>query len=288
MWFWIGAAWLAAAWVGVVVHRRWRDRAMAADPLLAAFVLRLETELAERHPAVRFLGMLPDRFACLLEVDGQETVVALHGLHVHADADADAFTRAVARLIGEVRDVGLDRLDDADGDFAFAAPSLLPQVRTRAWLAEHGAFGDSGLVHRPLGERLVVVYVLDEGADMVFVCRGHLQRWRRSEAELYDLARANLASRGEPLPARVPAEGLVLRSGDGYDAARLLLLLGADEELLVAVPDRDTLWIGRTPDVDVAAVRATAAAVAAHAPHPVDGGLFRLTSGQLQPLPALR
>ena len=288
MWFWIGAAWLAAAWAAVLVHRRWRQRSPEIDPRLATFVLRLENELAQQHPTVRFLGMLPDRFACLLAVDGQETVVALHGLYTHADDTADGFTRAVARLLGEVRDVGLDRIDDDGGDFAVVAASLLPQVRTRAWLGERGTFGDSGIVHRALGDRLVVVYVIDEGADMVFVCRKHLQRWRKTEAEVHDLAVVNLARRGEPLPERVPADGLVLRSGDGYDAARVLLLLGSDEELLVALPDRDTLWVGRAPDVDVAQIAAAAEAVAANAPHPVEGSLFRLTAGQLEPLTASR
>lgn len=288
MWFWIGATWLAAAWAAVLVHRRWRQQALDVDPNVAPFVLRLENELAQHHPTVRFLGMLPDRFACLLAVDGQETVVALHGLFAHAGDATDGFTRAVARLLGEVRDVGLDRIDDDDGDFAFVAASLLPQVRTRAWLAERGAFGDSGIVHRPLGDRLVVVYVIDEGADMVFVCRKHLQRWRKTEADVHDLAVVNLAQRGAPLPERVPEDGLVLRSGDGYDAARVLLLLGSDEELLVALPDRDTLWVGRAPEVDVAQVAAAAAAVAANAPHPVAGSLFRLTAGQLEPLQASR
>lgn len=287
MWFWIAAGWLAAAWGAVLLHRRWRQSTPDSDPRTAAFVLRLENELAQHHPSVRFLGMLPDRFACLLDVDGQETVVALHGLHGHAGEEPDGFTRAVARLLGEVRDIGLDRIDD-DADFAFVAASLLPQVRTRAWLAERGAFGDSGLVHRSLGERLVVVYVIDEGVDMVFVCRKHLQRWRKTEAEVHDLAVVNLARRGAPLPARVPDDGLVLRSGDGYDAARVLLLLGSDEDLLVALPDRDTLWVGRAPEADVAQVAAAAEAVAAHAPHPVEGGVFRLTDGQLEPLTSPR
>lgn len=288
MWLWIGAAWLAAAWAAVLVHHRWRQRAPAIDPRFATFALRLENEIEQQHPNVRFLGMLPDRFACLLAVDGQETVVALHGLFSHADNGTDGFTRAVARLLGEVRDVGLDHIDDDDGDFAFVAASLLPQVRARAWLSEHGTFGDSGIAHRALGERLVVVYVIDEGADMVFVCRKHLQRWCKTEAEVHDLAVVNLASRCAPLPERVRGNGLVLRSRDGYDAARVLLLLGSDEELLVALPDRDTLWVGRAREVDVAKVTAAVEAVAANAPHPVEGGLFRLTAGQLELLPATR
>lgn len=288
MWLWIATAWLAASVLAALAHRRWRQRVTEPDPQVAAFLLRLENELAAHHPAVQFVGMLPDRFACLLCVDGQETVVSLHGLQAYAEVPADEFTRRVALLLGEVRDVGLDRIDGIGADFAFVGHTLLPQVRTRAWLAQHGAFGDSGLVHRALGGELVVVYVLDDSADMVFVCRKHLQRWRRSEADLYELARANLKARGAPLPSELPPEGIVLHSGDGFDAARLLLLLGAEEELFVAVPDRDTLWISRGARVDIARVAAAAEAVAAHAPHPISDAVFRVTGGQLAPVPALR
>ena len=101
MWFWIGAAWLAAAWAAVLVHRRWRQRSPEIDPRLATFVLRLENELAQRHPTVRFLGMLPDRFACLLAVDGQETVVVLHVLEYGPFLGADlAFGPVFAAYLG--------------------------------------------------------------------------------------------------------------------------------------------------------------------------------------------
>jgi hypothetical protein len=288
MWTWIATAWLAAAGVALYAHGRLRRRELALDPDDAAFLMRFENELDRCHRDIGFLGMLPDRVACLLCVDGQETVVSLHGLRPFADAPGDEFTRRVASLLGEVRDVGLHRVDGIGADFASACGSLLPQVRTRAWLDERGAFGDSGLVHRALAEGLVVVYVLDDGPDMVFVCRRHLQRWRRSEPDLYQIACANLAATGAPLPAALPDEGMVLRSGDGFDAARVLLLLDAATELVVGLPDRDTLFVGDPQRVDVARVEAAVAAVAANAPHPVTDALYRLNGGRLQPVAADR
>lgn len=288
MWTWIATAWLAAAGVALIAHGRWRRRGLAVDPDEAAFLVRFENELDRNHRDVGFLGMLPDRFACLLGVDGQETVVSLHGLRSHADAPADEFTRRVASLLGEVREVGLHRVDGIGADFASACASLLPQVRTRAWLEQHGAFGDSGLVHRGLADGLVVVYVLDDGPDMVFVCRRHLQRWRRSEPDLYQIACANLAASGAPMPAALPPEGVLLRSGDGFDAARVLLLLDAATELVVGLPDRDTLFVGDAQRVDVAKVEAAVAAVAANAPHPVTDALYRVNGGRLEPVAAAR
>jgi|688.fasta_scaffold320022_2 hypothetical protein len=286
MWTWIATAWLAAAGVALYAHSRWRRAVVAVDPDEAAFLMRLENELDRHHRDVGFLGMLPDHAGCLLLVDGQETAVALDGLRRFADAPDDEFTRRVATLLGEVRECSLHRVDGVGGDFATASSRLLPQVRTRAWLDQHGAFGDSALVHRPLADGLVVVYVLEDGPDLVFVCRRHLQRWRRSEADLHALACANLAATSAPVPTDLPSDGLLVRTGDGFDAARVLLLLDAAIELVVALPDRDTLFVGDARRVDLTAVAAAVAAVAANAPHPVTEALYRLNDGRLEPVAA--
>ena len=77
MWLWIGTAWVVVAALGAVLHHRLRRRSSPYPPEVVRFVLQLESELATAHPNVEFLGMLPDRFACLLAVDGQETPVGL-------------------------------------------------------------------------------------------------------------------------------------------------------------------------------------------------------------------
>jgi hypothetical protein len=286
MWSWIALAWALAAGVVAGLHRRWRVVAAEPTPELAAFVLRLENQLAAAHADVAFLGLLPDRFACLLRVDGQETVVALHQLHRHSEAHPDAFPTQVATLLAEIREQGLDRIGDVD--FAAAAPLLLPQVRARAWLDAKGAFGDSGLVHTALNGDLVVVYVLDDTANMVFVCRDHLRRWRKDVADVHNLAVANLARRGADLPAGATPDAHVVQSGDGFDAARVLLLASRHEGLLVAVPDRDTLWIGPESGQNLEQLMATTEAIAESAAHPISGQVYRLTGGRLEAVPARR
>ena len=284
MWVWLIAGWVTAAVVAAAVHHRWRRAAAEPAPELAAFVLRFENELVRSHRDVAFLGMLPDRFACLLRVDGQETVVAMHDVFRHASAAPDAFTRLVAVLLAEIREVGMDQVGDVD--FAAAAPLLLPQVRSRAWLERQGTFGDSGLASTALGGDLVTVYVVDDTKSMVFVCREHLRRWRKQVEDVHHLALANLARRGPALPA--PAdEPYVVRSGDGFDAARVLLL-EPREGLLVAVPDRDTLWVGPEQGQDLARLMATMEDVQEHSQHPVSAQLYRVTGGRLEPVPARR
>ena len=285
MWLWVTLAWCAAAFVLAAMHHRLRRLPPGYPPEVAAFLLRFETELAESHPEVDFLGMLPDRFACLLRIRDQETPVALHEAWRHAQAFPDGFSRMVARLVADVADVGLDRVEDLD--FAAVAPLLLPQVRSRSWVEQQGAFGASALAQRPLNGELVTVYVIDHPNCMVFVCREHLRLWRRTEVDLHNLAVANLARLGPNLPRLVgnAPEPVLLQSGDGFDASRVLLLEEA-EGLLVAIPDRDTLWVGSAHGQELERLMATAEDIARHAAHPVSPHLWRVTDGQLVPLQA--
>lgn len=283
MWLWVGLGWSMLALAGVVVHHRLRQRSSRYPPEVAAFVLQLENELIAAHPRVRFLGMLPDRFACLLSVDGQETPVGLHEAFRHAEAFPEAFPRMVAQLVEDIREVGLDRCDDLE--FATAAQLLMPQVRSRAWLDEQGTFGDSGLVHTPLNDELVTVYVVDDASCMVFLCRAHLQRWQKTAEDLHNLALANLARLGRNGIDEACAESVLLQSGDGFDASRVLLL-DQQEGLLVAVPDRDTLWAGPEEGQNIEALMSATEDLADRAPHPVSGKLFRVRDGRLEPVEA--
>lgn len=281
MWLWGLCGWLVASGIAALLHHRFQATQQRFAPEVAAFLLRFETVLAAEHPSVRFVSMLPDQFACLLEVDGQETPVALHDAFRHEQAFPSGFDEFVARLVAEIRDVGLDRIDDLD--LSAAAPLLLPQVRSRQWLEAKGWFGDSGLVHRRLNAELVTVYVVDDPHCMVFVCRAHLQRWRKSEDDIHNLALSNLARReparlDEIRNARAPMR---VELGDGYDAARVLLL-DRVEGLLVAIPDRDLLWVGSEHEVDIESLMADTEEIAQRSAHPVSSHVYRVTASGLE------
>jgi len=287
MWLWGLLGWCVASIAVAALCHRLRRVQRTYPPEVAAFLLRLETELAERHPGVQFLGMLPDRFACLLLIEGQETPVGLHDAYRLAEAHPEAFPRIVEQLLRDVQAVGIDRVEDVD--FVDAAPRLLPQVRSLCWLDQRGRFGDSGLVHRRLNDELVVVYVLDDPHCMVFVCRAHLRQWRKSELDVHNLALANLERLGAQ-GVQAAANGkqpLLLQSGDGYDAARVLLL-ERTEGLLVAIPDRDMLWVARESGQNLEQLMATAAEIAGQASHPVSPHLWRVKDGRLQAVTATR
>jgi hypothetical protein len=287
MWLWIALGWVALSVALAVLHHRMRAAFPSCPPELQSFATRLQAELSALHPDVAFLGMLPNRVACLLRVDGQETPVSLQFAFRHTEASPDAFSRVVARLIGDIREMGLDRVSDVD--FAAAAPLLLPQVRSRAWLEGQGTFGDAALVHTPINADLVAVYVIDEQDTMVFVCRAHIRNWRKTAADVHNLALANLARLGidEVRAASKATQPVVLHSGDGLDAARVLLLeQGAD--LLVAVPDRDTLWVGPEAGQDLGQLMAATEVISERSAHPVSPQVWRLRDGRLEALTTSR
>lgn len=285
MWLWVSLGWCVLALGAVAAHHRLRRDSSRYPPEVSAFLIQLENELAAAHPGVQFLGMLPDRFACLMCVDGQETPVGLYEAFRHAEAFPEGFDRMVARLVADVREVGLDRAEDID--FAAAAPLLLPQVRSRQWLEQQGTFGDSGLVSTPINDELATVYVVDDSTCMVFVCRAHLRRWQKDVADLHNLALANLRKLGNAGLEAVGADPVLLHSGDGFDASRLLLL-EQQEGLLVAVPDRDTLWAGPEDGQNLERLMAATEEISESAAHPVSGQLFRVTGGRLQAVRASR
>jgi uncharacterized protein YtpQ (UPF0354 family) len=285
MWLWGSLAWCFVALGGVALHHRLRTRSSRYPPEVAAFVLQLENELAAHHPGVAFLGMLPDRFACLMNVDGQETPVGLYEAFRHAEAFPGNFPSLVARLVEDIREVGLDRADDLE--FATAAQLLMPQVRSAAWLQQQGTFGDSGLVHTAINEQLVTVYVVDDASCMVFLCRAHLKRWQKATHDVHNLALANLARLGRNGIDHAAAEAVLLQSGDGFDASRLLLL-DQVEGLLVAVPDRDTLWVGPEAGQNIEQLMAVTEQIADRSNYPVSAQLFRVSDGRLEPVPTSR
>jgi hypothetical protein len=284
MWLWLAVAWCSLSIALALLHDRLRRARPALPPETENFLLRFETELG-RHPQVEYLGLLPGQFACLLRRKGQDTPLSLHELYRRHQAFPDAFPAAVASLLAEIDEVGLDSVDDHE--FGGVATSLLPQIRSMEWVEGQGRFGDSALVYRKLGEDLATVYVIDDPHTMVFVCRAHLQRWHRNVEDLHQLAVANLRRQSgvEQLQSLIDGDGVLLQTGDGYDAARVLLL-PARESLLVAMPDRDALWVGTDRGQDLGRLMAQAESMAHAAPHPVSDRLYRVRGGYLEAVKA--
>lgn len=106
------------------------------------------------------------------------------------------------------------------------------------------------LPHRPLGSTgLHVVYVIDSPRAVAYVQVHEAEQAKLDEPALYERALENLRPRFAGLTVRTALEkeaGVFIKTGDTYDAARLLLVpehLEAGETLAALVPDRDTLLL---------------------------------------------
>lgn len=281
--------WLAVSIIAAVAFHviRRRYRPLPISPEVRDFIRRLEEVLRQRHPEIGVRGMVAGRFAIVLEVEGQDVPVPLHHLFRHASTYPEGLERMVDVLLGEVRAGGIDRRIEHGLDEV--AAHLLPQVRSSEWLRQRSSsFGDSGLVSRPLGDDLRICYVIDDVTSMVFVCQAHLRRWGLTEPALFELATRNLR---RLVGAEVPIPGprdqpVVVSTGDGYDAARVLLLDPDQAEgLLVAMPERDTLWLSREAEAPaLAELMSLNREQSELARFPVSGSVYRVRGGRLEPI----
>lgn len=109
---------------------------------------------------------------------------------------------------------------------------------------------------------LSIVFVLDREAAVAYLTEEMLAELGLSPEQALELARTNLAGRFSRDVVRQAVAGgavNVVKSGDTFDAARLLLVPGyleAGESLAAIVPDRDTLVLTPPPaDGDWGALR---------------------------------
>ena len=256
------------------------------------FYDRLVRSLSLRHPGVELIGPTQEGFGAVVRVDRQELAVPLGEVFLREKAFPEAFDDTVSRLVVELR----EHLA-ATGDLLFdeAVEAVLPQIRAEDWIRDNSpAFGDGSLVREEIFESLALCFVIDEGDSMVFVTQGHLRSWGIDLPSLKNLALANLrrlaeSEGGLPEPSAQESEACVLKSGDGYDAARVLLALDRSVEdvdgLVFAIPDRDTLLVGRKSE-GLAQLMAAVDEEYASAEHPISPRVFevrerRLTAAEL-------
>jgi hypothetical protein len=89
--------------------------------------------------------MVPGKFAAVIAIEGQETPVLLHPVFQHWKSTPRTLARLTHRLVAELADGALEQ--PAEHLFEDVATRILPQIRSREWLASQGStFGDAALV----------------------------------------------------------------------------------------------------------------------------------------------
>ena len=93
-----------------------------------------------------------------------------------------------------------------------------------------------------------------------------------------------LAAIDVPLPGPED-DGVLVRTGDGFDAARVLLLdRDKIDGLLIGLPERDMLWLGAGEQRGLHGLMTLNAKQARRATHPLSPTLYRMTDGELVPV----
>ena len=159
---------------------------------------------------------------------------------------------------------------------------LLPRLESRAELEADNLEGRFG--ERPyhlIGEHLGLTLVYDWPDAVRWIGQEELRKWGVTFDEAIEIARQNLATLGQPVLTS-PRPGLYAsRTGDNYDAARLILVELIRELPVrgspIAIPaNRDTLIITGTDDENGLAAMSEIAVEAIKEPYSIAPLAFRL------------
>lgn len=213
------------------------------------FVRRVARRIGERHRELTVLGEEP--LALRIRSGSTDFRMSLDKMHRRFLRHPARFEEIVDAHLATVRE---SVATHGTLPFETASPRILPQVKNREFLRVNEQMGEGrGVVWRPLVDEIVVSYVLDSEHGMTYLTHADLAAWRKGADEIHAIALENLRRRSAPLGGRIdPSTGVqVIRTRDGYDAARVLilneLLKEAREDLLVGLPDRDTLMVMAVP-----------------------------------------
>ena len=187
--------------------------------------------------------------------DGSDGVIFLPNLFA-AVASIDARDRAgreaiFSRFVGMAHQWGAaTNLTEADRD------RVRPRLVNEAFLARlRNEVKDVTIPALSSGVAgLFVVFVLDSPESVAYVNDRHLEDLKLSEADALALAKANLSRAFNRDVVRTVLSDRtisVVKTGDTFDAARLLLVADAlepGESIAALIPDRDTLALTVVPD----------------------------------------
>lgn len=196
----------------------------------------------------------------------------------------------------EVRDDLLKRLarswfvadKEPPDDFEDVKPDLLPVVRSRAYyenarlLMQIEGRNDADWPQQVVAEDAAINLVYDLPEAMRTIAASDLDRWGVTFYEALEVARDNLNRLPHGFIGPQEGEGVYLSAcGDSYDASRLLCLdmirqMKVKGDYIAMVPNRDTLIVTGSDDVDGVAGMLALAKDAVQKPRMISGLVFRL------------
>lgn len=258
------------------------------SPLLSPLdFTRLAARTFAALPGIMITGI--DALELHIALGDRPVQLQLNNFYEEYQATPDALTAIIQALVDTLTELPPDRMTI---DPALLLDRIMPMIKPLALLNTVREGKVPMLAYRPFVGELMVTYVIDEGQSVAFVNEQHLTAWAITEEELYRHALVNL--RRLPNPAQLLGTGarslLVIASGDGYAATRLMLpeLFTAftkrlHGELVIGVPNRDFLiaW-GDDDPIIFEQVAAQITEDAGSKPYPLTDQLFTIRAEQIQ------
>ena len=182
--------------------------------------------------------------------------------------------------------------DRSTSTYSDLSERIYPMIKPLAMLVEVRERRLPMLAYREFLGDLMIAYVIDEDRSVAYINEEHLERWGVSIHDLHAQAIANLRRRTDAnVKYTTVGAGeqrlFIYNSGDGYDAARLLLsdvLSGwardLPGQLIIGIPNRDFLiaFSDANPEI-LRAVAAQVQADAAQQQYGLTEQLFTLEQG---------
>jgi uncharacterized protein YtpQ (UPF0354 family) len=183
---------------------------------------------------------------------------------------------------------------DSGQDFSEIAERIFPLFKPVELVAEVHERGLPPLVYREFLADLIIVYAISEGARVLYVNEDHLDAWGASASDLHERALANLREHSVDVKYTTLGEGeqtlFIYKSGDGYDASRLLLTDTLADlarrlpgRMVIGIPSRDFLIAFSDANPDI--LQALAAQIQTDyigQPNGLTDQLFTLDRGQVR------
>ena len=255
---------LISNWYAIAVLAWWGWVLALATAALAFFLLallswrkgvrrRLIAHLAKTKPELRVIGVTGQSILFESEAFGSGQI-NLHNLYnilsqseaTATDKEPEVLEKFLSGLWESLERQARPMSIEADG------AHILPRLANAAHLVELRR--NAPLPAIPVGETgLWIVFVRDAENAVEYVNEGKFTELGIELEELRQRAIANLKQKspGDFVRETIDKSTLSLvKSGDTFDAARLLLvpeLLSGDETLVAVVPDRDTLGLLPVP-----------------------------------------
>ena len=176
-------------------------------------------------------------------------------------------------------------------DFEDARFDLLPVVRSRAHfeIDSVGFDGGSPFTYEPLGEHFGIGIVYDLPESMRLLPQTSFDAWGVSFYEALETAMGNFRSMNAKFIGPKSGEGVYMSAtGDNYDASRLLMKdairrFAVAGDPIAMVPNRETLVVAGSEDVEGLAAMVKLAAKALKGTRPISGIALRLNGDEWTP-----